>query len=123
AGGGYHDRRAVRQILPGAWRGRAVVIGAPSYGTVLRFYRGRSEGVQQIGDPGRRQRGVKREDRGTAAVQRRRQRVQQAAGSGGGREQEGVQGTSGHQRKVNGQNSGGLGGAGVTECQRPEIRS
>ncbi len=84
AGGGYHDRRAVRQIRPGAGRGRAGVIGAPSYGTVFGFYRGRSEGVQQIGDPGLRQARVKREDRGTAAVQRRRQRVEQAAGPAAG---------------------------------------
>jgi len=59
--------------------------------------------VQQIGDAGRRQAGVQREDRRAAAVQRRRQRVEQAAGPGGGREQEGMQGTSSHQRKVNGQ--------------------
>jgi len=59
--------------------------------------------VQQIVDPRRRQARVEGEDRGTAAIQRRRQRVEQAAGPGGGREQEGVQRTSSHQRKVNGQ--------------------
>jgi hypothetical protein len=46
--------------------------------------------VQQIVDPGRRQARVEREDRGTAAIQRRCQRVKQAAGPGGGREQEGM---------------------------------
>src|SRR5215471_14820261 len=102
AGGGYHDRRAVRQVYPGPRRGRARAVGAPSFCTVERFYRGWSESVQQIGDPVRRQARVEREDRGAAAVQRRRQRVKQAAGPGGGREQEGVQGGSGHQRKVNG---------------------
>ncbi len=59
--------------------------------------------MQQIGDPGRGQARVEREDRGTGAVQRRRQRVKEAASPGGGREQESMQGTSSHQRKVNGQ--------------------
>ncbi len=74
--------------------------------------------MQQVVDAGRRQPCIQRADRGAAAIQRRRERVEQAAGSGGGREQEGVQGTSGHQRKVNGQKSGGMGGAGVTDGQR-----
>ncbi len=97
--------------------------GRHRLGTVFGFHRGRGEGVQQIIDPGLRQAGVERQDCGTAAIQRRRERCEQAAGSGGGREQQGVQGTSGHQRKVNGRNSGGMGGARVTEWHRPEPRS
>src|SRR6266704_1834688 len=54
-GGGYHDRGAVRQVLPAARWVRAGGIGAPSYFTVLCFYSGWSESVQQIGDPGLRQ--------------------------------------------------------------------
>jgi len=106
AGRGYHDRRAVRQILPGARRGRAGVIGAPSYGTVLRLYRGRSEGVQQIGDPGRRQGGVKRENRGTAAIQRRRQPVEQAARPGAGGSRRACRGRPAINVRLTGENSG-----------------
>ena len=79
--------------------------------------------MQQIVDPRRRQARVEGEDRGTAAIQRRRQRVEQAAGSGGGWEQERVQGTSGHQRKVTGKTPVAWEGQQVTEWQRPEIRS
>ena len=104
AGGGDHDRRAVGQVQPGARRGRAGASGRHRvHGLAFPAWPG--EGAQQRGDLARRQARVQREERRDRCRPAPPPARRAGARLGAGREQECVQGTSGHQRKVNGRKS------------------